>query len=90
MQTDKKEWRDRYINLALRERFSSAAAVEKECRQIINDALSKADAADRRHNLQPVNDFVEKFYFSNRKDDLHASTLVGYKNLHSRHFEVAF
>ena len=84
-----KIWRDKYINLAPRERFPSAAAAEKECRQVINDALGKADmmTAD---TMQPVNDFIENFYFPGRKDDLRASTLVGYKNLHARHLKSRF
>jgi hypothetical protein len=40
----RKAWRDKYINLAPRDRFSSASAAEKECRQKINEALGKADA----------------------------------------------
>jgi integrase len=82
-------WRDRYINLAPRDRFSSAAAVEKECRQTINDALGKADAMTA-DTMQPVNDFITNVYFPNRKDDLRTSTLVGYKNLHSRHLKPRF
>jgi integrase len=82
-------WRDKYINLAPRERFSSAAAVEKECRQVINDALNKADAMTA-DTMQPVNDFIEKVYFPSRNDDLRASTLLGYRNLHSRHLKSRF
>ena len=84
-----KRWRDRYINLAPRERFPSAAAVEKECRQVISDALGKADimTAD---TMQLVNDFVQKVYFPGRKDDLRASTLVSYKNIYSRHLKSRF
>jgi integrase len=37
-----------------------------------------------------VNDFIEKFYFPSRKGDLRASTVVGYKNLHSRHLKPRF
>ena len=84
-----KVWRDKYINLAPRERFSSSAAAEKECRQIINDALGKADTMTA-DTMQPVNDFIEHFYFPSRKDDLRASTLVGYKNLHSHHLKSRF
>jgi integrase len=84
-----KVWRDRYINLAPRERFSSAAAAEKECRQVINDALGKADTMTT-DTMQPVNDFIEHFYFPGRKDDLRASTLFGYMNLHSRHLKSRF
>jgi integrase len=85
----RKVWRDKYINLAPRKRFPSAAAAEKECRQIISDALGKAEAMTA-DTMQTVNDFITNFYFPGRKDDLHASTLVGYKNLHSRHLKPRF
>jgi len=84
-----KVWRDKYLNLAPRERFSSAAAVEKECRQVISSALGKADTMTA-DTMQPVNDFIENVYFSGRKDDLRASTLLGYKNLHARHLKSRF
>lgn len=84
-----RSWRDRYLNLAPREAFSSAAAVEKDCRQIINDALNKA-ATMTADTMQPVNDFIEHIYFPGRKDDLRRSTLVGYKNLHARHLKKLF
>jgi integrase len=84
-----KRWRDKYINLAPRERFSSAAAVEKECRQVIHDALGKADTMTA-DTMQPVNDFIKNVYFPGRKDDLRASTLVGYKNLYNRHLKALF
>jgi integrase len=82
-------WRDKYINLAPRERFSSAAAVEKEYRQVITDALGKADTMTA-DTMQPVNAFITKVYFPGRKDDLRASTLVGYKNLYARHLKPRF
>jgi integrase len=84
-----KVWRDKYINLAPRARFTSAAAAEKECRQVINDALGKADAMTA-DTMEPVNDFIEKVYFPGKRDDLRASTLIGYKNLHSRHLKSPF
>jgi integrase len=84
-----KVWRDKYINLGPRKRFSSRTAAEKECRQVINDVLGKADTMTA-DNMQPVNHFIEKIYFPSRKDDLRASTLVGYKNLHSRHLKSRF
>ena len=84
-----KVWRDKYLNLAPRERFSSAAAVEKECRQIISDTLGKADSMTG-DSMQPVNDFIKNFYFPGRKDDLRASTLLGYKNLHAHHLKSHF
>jgi hypothetical protein len=61
----RKAWRDRYINLGPRERFSSASAAEKECRQTINDALCKA-AAMTADTMQPVNDFITNVYFPGR------------------------
>jgi integrase len=84
-----KKWRDRYINLAPRERFSSATAAEKECRQVINEALGKAEAMTA-DTMTPVNDFIANVYFAGRKDDLRASTLVGYKNLYARHLKQRF
>jgi integrase len=84
-----KVWRDKYLNLAPRSQFSSAAAVKKECRQIISDPLGRADTMTA-DTMQPVNDFIENFYFPSRKDDLRASTLVGYKNLHARHLKSRF
>ena len=84
-----KVWRDKYINLAPRDRFSSPAAAEKECRQVIFDALGKANTMTA-DTTQLVNDFIENFYFPSRKGDLRASTLVGYKNLHSRHLKPRF
>jgi integrase len=84
-----KVWRDKYINLAPRKAFTSAAAVEKEYRQTINDALGNADTMTS-DTMTPVNNFIKNLYFPNRKDDLAASTLVGYKNLHSRHLKKPF
>jgi len=84
-----KVWRDKYINLAPRAQFSSETAVEKEFRQTINDALGNADAMTA-DTMQPVNDFIENFYFPGRKDTLRASTLFGYKNLHSHHLKARF
>jgi integrase len=84
-----KVWRDRYLNLAPRDRFPSAAAVEKECRQMITDALGQA-ATMTADSMQPVNDFIANVYFKGRKDDLRASTLVGYRNLHARHLKPRF
>jgi integrase len=84
-----KKWRDKYINLAPRNRFSSATAAEKEYRQVINDALGKADTMTA-DTMQLVNDFIKRVYFPGRKDDLRASTLVGYKNLCSRHLKSRF
>jgi integrase len=84
-----KVWRDRYLNLASRDRFPSVAAVERECRQTITDALGRA-ATMTADSMQPVNDFITNVYFNGRKDDLRASTLVGYKNLHSRHLKSRF
>ena len=84
-----KVWRDRYLNLASRDRFPSASAVEKECLQVITDALGQA-ATMTADSMQPVNDFISNVYFKGRKDDLRASTLVGYKNLHSRHLKSRF
>jgi hypothetical protein len=40
--------------------------------------------------MTPINDFIEHVYFPNRKDDLHASTLVGYRNLHTHHLKKHF
>jgi hypothetical protein len=64
-----KKWRDKYINLAPRKRFSSATAAEKEYRQVINDALGKADTMTA-DTMQLVNDFIKRVYFPGRKDDL--------------------
>ncbi len=85
----RKAWRDKYINLGPRNRFASPTAAEKECRQVINDALGKADLMTAS-SMQPANEFIEKIYFPSRKDDLRASTLVGYKNLHARHLKSRF
>jgi integrase len=84
-----KGWRDRYINLAPREQFSSASAVEKECRQTINEALGKADAMTA-DSMTPINDFIEHVYFPRKKADLSASTQTGYKNLHAHHLKKHF
>jgi integrase len=85
----KKAWRDKYLNLAPSDRFSSVAAVEKEFYKRISDALGKADSMTA-DTMQPANDFIDNFYFPSRKNDLRASTLVGYKNLHSRHLKSRF
>jgi len=84
-----KVWRDRYLNLAPVDRFSSPAAAEKECRQVIIDALSQANTMTA-DTMQFANDFIKNFYFKGRKDDLRASTLVGYQNLHARHLKPRF
>src|SRR5579862_5934133 len=53
-----KVWRDKYINLAPRKAFTSAAAVEKEYRQTINDALGNADTMTS-DTMTPVNNFIK-------------------------------
>jgi integrase len=85
----RKVWRDRYINLAPRDRFTSASAAEKECRQTIADALGKADVMTA-DSMAPINQFIESVYFPSRKEDLRASTYIGYKNLHARHLKKHF
>lgn len=82
-------WRDKYINLAPAERFESAKQVEKEYRQIIAEALGKADTMTA-DTMSPVNHFIEHVYFPCRKDDIAASTFIGYKNLYSRYLKKRF
>jgi integrase len=82
-----KSWRDRYINLAPREQFASASAVEKEFRQTINDALGKADAMTA-NTMQPVNSFIEHVFFTKKEGILRPSTLAGYRHIHERHLKA--
>jgi integrase len=83
----KRRWKDRYINLAPRAQFSSASAVEKECRQRINDALGKADAMTP-NTMQPVNSFIENVFFTKKEGLLRPSTLAGYRHIFERHLKA--
>jgi integrase len=83
----RKAWRDRYINLAPREQFASASAVEKEFRQTINEALGKVDAMTAS-TMQPVNSFIEHVFFTKRKGILRPSTLAGYRHIYERHLKT--
>lgn len=81
-----KTWRDRYINLAPRDQYTSARAVEKEFHQTISKALGKADAMTP-DTMQLVTDFIEHSFFIQKQEILRPSTLQGYRHVYDRHLK---
>jgi integrase len=86
-----KIWKDRYVKLAPADQFASALAVGKS--GLIDKYKAEMDTSNMTPStMQLVNDFIEHVYFPRRESagDLKPSTLVGYKNLWSRHLKSRF
>jgi integrase len=86
-----KIWQDRYVKLAPADQFASALQVEKA--GLIDAYKTDLDTSKMTpSSVQFLNDFIEHVYFPKREaaGDLRASTLVGYKNLWTRHLKPRF